>query len=174
MVDLPKEDVKEDKPKEEKPKTTAAAARPKRSPAKKKPKKQDTQQLKLLVLTISGLVASRPGMEVWNMTPEEVDQVIEPLSNIMARHNVGEAASEYADYIALVMAAFVIFIPKYVIWKATRPPKQKKEKRAKINVKRSDNQNGTTERNCGTESTPPASDGTAFGSELHGLLPAII
>lgn len=162
-------DPKEEKKEEEKPKAPAR----KRTPRKPAKKKADTTQLKMLVLTISGLVASRPGMEVWNMTPEEVDQIIEPLGNIMAKHDVGAAASEYADYIALVMAAFVIFIPKYLMWKATRP---KKEKR-KLNVKRPASTTDNEGRKIADSSTGDASgnaiNGTDFGGQLHDLMPAV-
>lgn len=129
MVDTPKSD--EDK---EAAKKAAAAERQRRSRANKKAaatansKKTvaiaSNMQMRVMLMTLSGIMAARPGMEVWALTDEEADQIVTPLSGIMAKSNVGEAVGEYADHIALAIACFTIFIPKFLMWQQTKPKKE--------------------------------------------------
>lgn len=174
LVDVPNsgdDSTKEEKPKPPKgrPKGSTTRQTPRKMTAAKKNQKADTTQIKLLLLTVSGIITSRPNMEVWAMTGDEIDQIIEPLSSILAKHNVGEATSEYADYIALVISLFVIFVPKYLIWKQTQPKKEKKPNvtRTATNTPvESGEVTGSSKGNGGVI----ASNGTSFGEQLHGLI----
>ena len=174
LVDLPDgggDSNKEEKPKPPRgrPKGSTTKQTPRKTTAAKKNQKADTTQIKLLLLTVSGIIASRPNMEVWAMTGDEIDQIIEPLSSILAKHNVGEATSEYADYIALVISLFVIFVPKYLMWKQTQPKKEKKPNvtRTATNTPvESGEVTGSSKGNGGVI----ASNGTSFGEQLHGLI----
>lgn len=170
VVDVPDgggNNSKEEKPKPKRGRPAGTTVR--KTTAAKKNQKADTTQIKLLLLTVSGIIASRPNMEVWAMTGDEIDQIIEPLSSILAKHNVGEATSEYADYIALVISLFVIFVPKYLIWKQTQPKKEKKPNvtRTATNTPvESGEVTGSSKGNGGVV----ASNGTSFGEQLHGLI----
>jgi hypothetical protein len=172
LVEIPGQEKAEEAKRKNKP----GAGRPagtKKVPAKNKPgAKPDTTQLKILVLTMSGIVASRPGMEVWNMSMEEVEQIIEPLANILAKHNVGQATSEYADYIALLMAVTIIFVPKYLIWKQTRPKKEKKKNEPIRNTNTANESRTTGASSQGNGGTTSSND-SSFGNQLHGLIPAV-
>jgi hypothetical protein len=97
--------------------------------AKKKaaPKKADHTQISMLLITVSGIMASRKGMEPFALSMEEANQIAVPLSNIMAKNEaVAGIAGEYADHIALLFACMTIFIPKYLIWRAMNPKQEKK------------------------------------------------
>lgn len=174
LVDVPNgggDTSKEEKPKPQRGRPKGATTRKTTTAATKKNAKPDTTQIKILLLTVSGIIASRPNMEVWAMTGDEIDQVVEPLSNILAKHNVGEATSEYADYIALLLALFVIFVPKYLMWKQTQPKKEKKQN-ATIRTNTSNEGSKVTGSSTG-DGGVTASNGTSFGEQLHGLIPTI-
>lgn len=172
LVDVPDgggDTSKEEKPKPQRGRPKGATSRKTTTAATKKNAKPDTTQIKILLLTVSGIIASRPNMEVWAMTGDEIDQLVEPLANILAKHNVGEATSEYADYIALLLALFVIFVPKYLMWKQTQPKKEKKQNvtRTATNTPvESGEVTGSSKGNGGVAS----SNGTSFGEQLHGLI----
>lgn len=121
MVDVPDSD-QEEKPKKKR-------GRPPGTSTKKKPAKKkgdvDSSQIKTLLLTTSMIIAARPGMEDFALTPEEAEQICTPLANIMAKsEGVAGVASEYADHIALLIACFTIFIPKFIMWKSKQPKKK--------------------------------------------------
>ncbi|MBV2241165.1 hypothetical protein KQR57_22450 [Bacillus inaquosorum] len=123
MVDVPGSDQ------EEQPKRNAVAllvlARKEKRTKKKTAGNVDSSQLKMLLLTTSTIVASRPGMEDFALSPEEAEQICTPLANIMAKsEGVAGVASEYADHIALLIACFTIFIPKFIMWKSKQPKKK--------------------------------------------------
>lgn len=173
LVDVPDggDTSKEEKPKPQRGRPKGTTTRKTTTAATKKNAKPDTTQIKILLLTVSGIIASRPNMEVWAMTGDEIDQVVEPLANILAKHNVGEATSEYADYIALLLALFVIFVPKYLMWKQTQPKKEKKQN-ATIRTNTSNEGSKVTGSSTG-DGGVTASNGTSFGEQLHGLIPTI-
>jgi len=148
------------------------------SAAKKTAKQSslDTSQLEILILTTSSIISSRDGMGVWQLSPEEVKQIVQPLSNIMARHaDTMGVVSEYADYIALIVACATIFIPKYLIWKATRP---KKESKPNVRQNQNPDTNGGDSARTVTVSDRPDNRKstdvhTNVSKELSQLIPAV-
>jgi hypothetical protein len=118
--------------KEEKTDTKKGRGRPKGSTKKKttppKAKQGDSTQLKILLVTVSGILSSRPNMSAFQLTMEEAEQIAQPLSNILAKNEgVNAITSEYADHIALVVACLTIFVPKYFMYQATKPKEEKKK-----------------------------------------------
>lgn len=177
VVDIPGDKTDEKKP--------ARRGRPPGSTSTTKKKttaatqKSDTQHIKILLLTVSGIVASREGMSIWALTPQEIDSLADPLAAVMDKHNVGKATGEYAEYIALVMALLVVFVPKYLMW--SEQNKQKKEQK-KNEIQRSHSeqqqqrqpeQQSRTVTNSSQQSNRTTTDhGKTFSGQLHHLIPA--
>lgn len=71
--------------------------------------------LKLMIVTVSGLVASRPNMEHWALSEKEVDSIVTPLSNILKQYDAFSNLGEHSNEIALVMACMTIFVPRIFV-----------------------------------------------------------
>ena len=128
--EIPEPDPLKDPEPEEKPKKKPEAPN-KNPPQKKKPapkKKQDagfsSDQITALIVSMSSIAASRPGMEMWMLTEVEAKQIADPLANMIAKSEKLSQAGEYADAIALVTACIVLFVPRWMMYAETK--KQKK------------------------------------------------
>lgn len=157
----------------------------KKSPVKKKKaaaKKTDSTQVQMLLLTVSGIIASRPGMEVWNLSPEESLQLAEPISNMIAKNEaLNNVTSEHADAFALVMACFMIFVPKFIMHQASKPKKAKQGEKVNygksIEPTKPRNEKGTAARSVGPDAGQSThahkTNGTDFGGQLSSLIPTV-
>ena len=99
-----------------------------KSPAKKTkqgPTAFNAEQLSVLFVSASTIVASRPGCEMFMLNKTEADQLAAPLANMIAKSEKLSKASEHADAIALVTAALIIFIPRFLMY-----AEQNKKKKA--------------------------------------------
>lgn len=180
MVDVPgQEKSPEDTKKEEQRKAAAARKRKSRAAAanKKKaaPSLGDATQLKVLLLTSSQIIGAREGMAMWAMSEQEVDQIVTPLYSILAKNDgVGQVMGEYADHIALIVAAFTIFVPKFMMWKASRPKKEETHyARPNSNPERKQGkQTGEVTTSGRPSSGQPTNNSTTFGGELSQLIPS--
>lgn len=130
-VDIPKTEVKtvekktEDKPKRGRPSGSTSKKPP---AAKQKGGVVDHTHISLLLVTMTGVLATRPNMHPFAMTLEEANQIAMPLANILAKNEgIASAASEYADHIALLFAAATIFIPKILIYQSMKPTKETRD-----------------------------------------------
>lgn len=65
--------------------------------------------------TLSHVLATRPEMAHWQLTPDEINKLSIPLSNIMDKSGVLTELGEHADAIALLTACFTIFAPRVAI-----------------------------------------------------------
>ncbi|MCU5087564.1 hypothetical protein OCA23_30345 [Bacillus cereus] len=174
-VDVPgQEKTPEEIKKEEQRKKAAARKRNSRAAAKAKQSAppMSGEQLKVFIVTASSIASARPGMEMWKLSMEEADQLVTPLSNLMAKSEVGEAFGEYADHIALVIACFSIFIPKFMMWKATREVQQIDAKRIQDSGRTGKNETGKTGASSGATSGESTSNGAFDGKALSSLIPA--
>lgn len=98
-----------------------------RKPSSKKKKEEpsfNAEQLSALIMTTSAIVASRPGMEIWALKPEEANQLASPIANMVEKSEKLKNMGEYADAISLVTASLIIFTPRAVIYAGQQ--KQKK------------------------------------------------
>jgi hypothetical protein len=75
----------------------------------------DTTQINMILMTVSAIVASRPGLEIWMLRPEEIQQISTPLSNILAKSEALSGMTEHADAIALAIACGTILIPRIML-----------------------------------------------------------
>lgn len=179
MVDVPGQEKSPEELKKEKQRKAAAERKRKQraAAANKKnssPSIGDATQLKVLVLTTSNIIAAREGMAMWAMSEQEVDQIITPLYSILSKNDgVGQVMGEYADHIALIVAAFTIFVPKFMMWKASRPKKEVTHyARKSTNPEREQGKQtgevATGSRPSGGQST---NNSTTFGEHLSALVP---
>ena len=105
------------------PNATAAKAKSKQTAS------VDPTQFILILQTVSNIIASREGLHMFALTKQEAESIATPLASILSRNeSVGEFAGEYADHIALLIAAATIFIPKVLIYQAMNPKKEMKVK----------------------------------------------
>lgn len=88
---------------------------------KNKPKKVkkselvNTTDIANIIGALSHVISSRPEMAHWQLTPDEINKLSVPLSNIMAKNGVLAELGEHADATALVIACFSIFAPRIAL-----------------------------------------------------------
>ena len=87
----------------------------------------NAEQIAALIQGTSAIVASRPDMAVFALTPAEAQQLAQPIANMIAKSERLQNMGEYADAISLVTASLVIFGPRVMIYQ----DQQKKKKSEK-------------------------------------------
>ena len=87
---------------------------------KKKQEKNNSSytadQMADLIVSLSMIVASRPGLDMFAISKVEALQVATPLSNILAKSEAFAGMSEHADAFALVTACIVIIAPRVMLY----------------------------------------------------------
>ena len=94
-------------PTEEKPKR-------KRTPRKKKTA-VDSESVEKLLFTVSGVVATRKGMEHWQLSKQECKTIAEPLVEVMDKYDVSKTFADNAPEIALAVACISVAVPRVMI-----------------------------------------------------------
>ena len=94
-------------PTEEKPKR-------KRTPRKKKTA-VDSESVEKLLLTVSGVVATRKGMEHWQLSKQECKTIAEPLVEVLDKYDVSKTFADNAPEIALAVACVSVAVPRMMI-----------------------------------------------------------
>lgn len=132
---------------------------------KQQPKQTaDTTTVSMVIGTISGIVASRPNMAHWQLTPTEIEQLAQPITNMLAESEAFQGLQEHSDAIALVTACFTIFVPRIVLTVATMPKKESKKDGGNIRTIHTDRQRaGQKNKDSDTDTKPskePANNGS--------------
>ena len=94
-------------PAEEKPKR-------KRTPRKKKTT-VDSESVEKLLLTVSSVVATRKGMEHWQLSKQECKTIAEPLVEVLDKYDISKTFADNAPEIALAVACFSVAVPRVMI-----------------------------------------------------------
>lgn len=96
---------------ETKPKTTKKKGR------KQSPKDKAAEEVKPAVTGLLGAVFTAGGTKnpIWQVTDQEIEMIADPASKILARLELSQGASEYADYIALLIALAAVCGPRIAI-----------------------------------------------------------
>lgn len=97
----------------------------KTTPSKKQDGEMTADMLASLLGVVFNLVALRAG-DHWKLTHSEALAISEPLTRILARHDLVGKAGEYGDYIALTVALGGIVAPK-IMMEMSKPKPKKKE-----------------------------------------------
>lgn len=168
---------KRKKDRERKARSRASAKSSPRSSGKSKAPSMEILQLKPILMTVSQMVATREGFEIWALSETEINTLCEPIENMLAKTAALEKVGENSDAIALAIACFTIFVPKFLMWNATR-----KQKKAQVvtNYAKSiqptgntgANKTGTTGASSGPSVGKPSTSSQAFSGELNQLIPA--
>lgn len=105
---------------------------PKKPRKKQQPKKPDTgfsaEQISALIVGASSIIGSRKGFEMFTLTEAEAMQLATPIANMAAKSEKLANAGEYADAIALVTAAFLIFTPRIIMYTDMKKEEKKRQK----------------------------------------------
>ncbi|MED3302328.1 hypothetical protein P4391_34075, partial [Bacillus thuringiensis] len=162
---------KRKKDRERKARSRANAKSSPRSKGKAKAPSMEIFQLKPILMTVSQMVATREGFEIWALSETEIDTLCEPIENMLAKTSALEKVGENSDAIALAIACFTIFVPKFLMWNATR-----KQKKAQVvtnyakPIQPTGNAGGNKTRETGTSSGPSARPSTVSGQSFSGEL----
>lgn len=125
-VEEPKEqqDKKETEPKAPAPKKPKKT----RKQAKAKDPALPVEQVDALIVSLSSLVAARPGQAHWAISEAEAHSVSVPLCNILEKTEVLQKFGENSDAVALALAAFTLVMPRAMISVSIAKEKKKIER----------------------------------------------
>lgn len=99
-------------------------------------KKADGQMTADMLASLLGVVFNLLAMRLgqhWALRQDEAQALAEPITRIMARYDLTKKTGQYADFIALGVAAAGIMMPKVMI-ELSKPKKEKPSKGAIQNV----------------------------------------
>lgn len=172
-VEVPtKDEAKEEKKGRGRPKGTSTAK--KKKAATSKPAHVDHTHVKVLLLTVSGMIATRPNMQPFMLTAEEAEQIALPLSNILAKNEgVASLANEYADHIALLVAAVTIIVPKFLMYRAMNPKKERSNSNAGRIEERQIHTSGGENDGSHSDTSPIQTHDNAFNGSINDFLAPI-
>ena len=134
------------------------------------------EQLAVLIKTIFDVMATRPGFEVWKLSQEESILISDPLANILNKNPmVDKIASEYGDYIALIVAIGTIIIPRVMLQVKSKPKKEEKITYDKNpGIKRDPRVESRTDGTRTKQDDRVAPDSRPnFGDQLYNVIPSI-
>ena len=117
-------DVKEQLPTPEQPKKKTRAKRQKKS----EQGNFTAEQVSALIVALSAIAASRPGLEMMLISKTEADTIATPLCNIIAKSERFKDLGEHTDAIALVTACLVVFAPRIILLANAAKEKKAREK----------------------------------------------
>lgn len=171
-IDIPP--VEDQPPAPRKQRGRPAGSTTNRRKTTKKVEAVNPNQIALLLLTVSGIAASKPGLEDFVLTAAEANQIAEPLANILSKSGaVGKATSEYADHIALLFAAFTIMLPKIMAYMHKRKIKKLEDEKNEYETRTTTARDQPISGQSG-HSVDATSDGVGFNGSITELLPTII
>ena len=172
-------DIEQSKRDERNAKRRAAYAAKKPKKVNKKNNVVDDKNIKDILGTISLLISARPDMAHWMLTPDEIDKLAVPISNIISKSEFMSTASEHGDAIALVTACFTILMPRVVIT-CVNSKSKKGEKNAGSNKQSKLSDTGRTNETGQNKTVSSGNNGNAAGSvktdsynELFDSLPVV-
>ncbi|HBG1660057.1 hypothetical protein KWL24_019250 [Clostridioides difficile] len=181
-VEVPGESEEERKKREERnQKRREKYASQKNNTTKKTSKKKeikaiDTTQINVLIETVSAIIASRPGWEIWRLSTHEIEQITIPLVNILKKSEAFDGLGEYADHIALAVACITIIAPRLII----TLQKQKEAKKFELTRQRTDtrptkvDKTGEVVSDSKPVTRPTTDNNKNDGSDLSAIIPSIM
>ena len=174
MVEVPEPD---ESPIIENEKKAAASKKPAAKKRKDIQMELKKEQLSVLIKTIFDIAASRKGNEIWKLSHEESLLLSDPLANILNRNPYfDKVASQYGDYLALLIALGTIIVPRAIIsMKQNKQPKEEKityVNQARLN-RESRNESGTPRTSDKPSNGQSTTTSPTIGGELHNFIPSI-
>ena len=96
--------------------TATVEEKPKRKRTTRKKKTTvDSESVEKLLLTVSSVVATRKGLEHWQLSKQECKTIAEPLVEVMDKYDVSKAFADNAPEIALAVACISVAVPRVMI-----------------------------------------------------------
>lgn len=131
--------------------------RRKKTPAKKQPNNSgfNAEQISALILSVSTITASRPGLEMFALSQPEAMQIATPLANMIAKSETLSKAGEYSDAISLVTACLVVMIPRLLVYN-DQQKKKKLEKNGGVKLVRQESKSDGGNRRDSKPAPAPA------------------
>ena len=101
-------------------------AKPKRT-RKRRTKKQsiDTEPIEKLLITATGIIATRPDMGMWKMTKQEAHAIAEPLGQVLEKYDLAKPITDNAPELSLLVAVLGFTVPRAVMTISVRKEKNK-------------------------------------------------
>lgn len=143
-----------------------------RTPRKKKkeePTAFNAEQITALMVSVSTILASREGFEMFALSQLEAEQIATPLANMIAKSENLAGLGEHADAIALVTACIVIFAPKIMVYFDTQK-KKKIERNGGVQLVRKEEPPKSNNRN---DSAKPAAAAQIAPSSFSSSIPSL-
>lgn len=143
-----------------------------RTPRKKKkeePTAFNAEQITALMVSISTILASREGFEMFALSQLEAEQIATPLANMIAKSENLAGLGEHADAIALVTACIVIFAPKIMVYFDTQK-KKKLERNGGVQLVRKEE---PTKREHRNDSPKPATAAPNYANAVSSAIPSL-
>lgn len=91
---------------------------------RKKKTTVDSESVEKLLLTVTGMVATRPHMQHWAMTKTEAKSIAEPLTEILDKYDLASGIAENSSEIALVVASVSFVAPRLMVTMTQRKEKK--------------------------------------------------
>jgi hypothetical protein len=134
----------------------------------------DETQIKLLLISMSSILASRPDMEQWMLSESEVNQIVKPLVNIIAKSESASSLAQHSDAIALVIASLTIIAPRIIIT-LTKKKTKKEVKKNVTNIKLADDRNkvGKVAESDRTNNVGNADYSQIANDPIFGAVPSV-
>lgn len=174
-VEVPSGSEQDAKPKRGRPAGSKTTTK-KPAATSKKAASIDASQVSLFLQTMSAVIATRPNMGVFMLTPTEAEQIATPLASIISKNSaIAEAAGEYADHITLLIAAITIFIPKFLLYKQQaelNKPTQLPREDVPTNATATSTRTGTTTEQS-RNSRNVQNDSSTFNGSINQLISPI-
>lgn len=101
-------------------------AKPKRT-RKRRTKKQsiDTEPIEKLLITTTGIIATRPDMSMWKMTKQEAHAIAEPLGQVLEKYDLAKPITDNAPELSLLVAVLGFTVPRAAMTISVRKGKNK-------------------------------------------------
>ena len=122
----------------------------------------DTASLNMVVGTLFNVIGSRPNMEHWRLTDDEITSITTPLAGMIAESEALKNIGEFSNQIALVTACIAVFTPRVVLT-VSQGKEKKKLERTKRNILEKKNEDIKPVRQSDRKN---ADDGSVSGSDV--------
>ena len=125
QVEREKAGIKQDAPLKLVEGTAVAEEKPKRKRTTRKKKTTvDSEAVEKLLLTVSGVVATRKGMEHWQLSKQECKTIAGPLVEVMDKYDISKSFADNAPEISLAIACISVMVPRIMISNQKRKVKK--------------------------------------------------
>lgn len=92
---------------------------------RKKKTTVESESIEKLLMTVTGVVATRPHMEMWKMQQKEAKAIAEPLAEVLDKYDLASGIAENSAEISLIVASLSFVAPRIMLTVSQRKEKQK-------------------------------------------------